>query len=58
MNTTSTLIAILPEAGLAAVTGGSDWVVSAACWAVATFVDAFYPGLGALIALSCLTPIT
>ena len=57
MNTTSTLIAILPEADLAAVTGGNDWVVSAACWAAAVFVDAFFPGLGAVISLSCLTPV-
>ena len=40
MNTASTLIAIVPEADLAAVTGGVDWVVSAACWVAATFVDA------------------
>ena len=57
MNTTSALTAILPEAGLAAVTGGTAWVVSAACWTAAVFVDAFYPGLGALISLSCLTPV-
>ena len=57
MNTTSTLIAILPEADLAAVTGGVDWVVSQACWMAAVFVDAFFPGLGALISLSCLIPI-
>ena len=58
MNTASTLIAIVPEADLATVTGGVDWAVSPACWVAATFVDAFYPGLGALITLSCMTPIT
>ena len=53
MNTASTLIAILPEAGLATVTGGNAWIVSVACWTAAVFVDAFYPGMGALIILSC-----
>ena len=53
MNTASTLIAILPEADLAAVTGGTAWVISAACWTAAAFVDALYPGMGALIVLSC-----
>ncbi len=53
MNTASTLIAILPEAGLATVTGGNAWIVSMACWTAAGFVDAFYPGMGALIILSC-----
>ncbi len=57
MNVTSTLIANLPEAGLATVTGGADLVVSAACWITATFVDAFFPGLGSLIALSCYVPL-
>ena len=57
MNTTSTLIAILPEADLVTVNGGVDWVVSPACWVAAAFVDAFLPGLGALITPYCMTPI-
>lgn len=57
MKATSTLIANLPEAGLATVTGGVDWVVSWACMAVATLVDSIAPGLGALIALSCYFPV-
>ena len=57
MNVTSTLIANLPDAGLATVTGGIDWVVSAACWAAAALVDTVAPGLGALIALTCYFPL-
>jgi len=57
MNATSTLIANLPEAGLAVVTGGNDWVVDWNCWALATMVDSAFPGLGALIALHCLIPL-
>lgn len=57
MNVTSTLIANLPEAGLATVTGGGDWVVSAACWAAAALVETVAPGLGALIALHCYIPV-
>ena len=57
MNTASTLIAILPEAGLATVTGGNAWMVSVACWAAAPFIDALYPGMGALFARSCLSLI-
>lgn len=56
MNTTSTLIAHLPEMDLATVTGGVDWVVSAACWAAAVLLDTIFPGLGAPIALSCYIP--
>ena len=57
MNTTSTLIANLSDGGLATFTGGNSWVVSAACWVAATIVDVLYPGLGALIALSCYIPL-
>ena len=57
MNVTSTLIANLPEAGLATVTGGLDWVVDFNCWALATMVDSAFPGLGALIALHCYIPL-
>lgn len=57
MNVTSTLIANLPDAGLATVTGGGNWVVSAACMAAAAFVNAFFPALGSLIALSCYVPL-
>lgn len=57
MNATLTLVANLPEASLATVTGGNDWVVSAACLAAAAFVDAFFPGLGSVIALSCYFPV-
>lgn len=57
MNSTSTLIANLPEAGLATVTGGVDLVVSWACMAAAALVDTFAPGLGALIALTCYFPV-
>ncbi len=57
MHATSTLIANLPDAGLATVTGGSGWVVSAACWAAAALVDTVAPGLGALVALSCYIPL-
>ncbi len=57
MNSASTVIAILPEAGLATVTGGNAWMVSVACWAAAPFIDALYPGMGARFALSCLNLI-
>lgn len=57
MNTTSTLIANLPEAGLATVTGGIDYVVDFNCLALAIKVDSAFPGLGALIALHCYIPI-
>ena len=57
MNTTPSLIANLPEAGLATLTGGVDWVVDLNCWALATIVDSAFPGLGALIALHCLIPL-
>lgn len=57
MNATSILIPNLPEAGLATVTGGSDWVVSWACMAAAAVVDTIAPGLGALIAPTCHFPV-
>lgn len=60
MNTASTLIAILPEASLAVVTGGNDWVVSGPCWWTAAAIATVAPGAGvvaALFALSCLIPI-
>ena len=57
MNTTSTLIADLPEAGLATLTGGVDWVVSATCMMAAALVDALFPGLGSVVALSCYFPV-
>ncbi len=57
MNATSILIANLPEAGLATVTGGSGWAVSWACMVVAAMVDTIAPGLGGLIALTCYFPV-
>ncbi len=60
MNTASTLIAILPDADMATVTGGVDWVVSGPCWWTATAIAAVVPwgGIAAsLLALSCLIPI-
>jgi len=57
MKATSTLIANLPEGGLATVTGGTDFVVSWPCMVLAALVDTIAPGLGALIALSCYFPV-
>lgn len=57
MNATSTLIANLPAAGLATVTGGIDWVAYEACLVVAAVVGTFFPGLGSLIASFCLIPV-
>ncbi len=60
MNTASTLIAILPDADMATVTGGVDWVVSGPCWWTATAIAAVVPwgGIAAyLFAFYCLIPV-
>ena len=53
MNTTSTLLAILPEADLATLTGGLHWVGIPACMQAAAVLDVVMPGLGALIRPYC-----
>lgn len=57
MNATSTLIANLPDAGLAAVTGGLDWFIDFNCLALAIMVDSAFPGLGDFIVLHCYIPL-